>query len=170
MDDGISAEDAAIWGGIALSLSLFIVVVVMTRINIRQRRRERQLLDERARLFVDLDFLDQLSSAAPADSVADLFAAMSQDCHGCIDDIREAAKYGEFERAEAECGALAESCDAFGARALAIEARQLKLAFKERNFDLASRLMLDMNGTADRTFKTTARHLKDGAKRRAKAA
>lgn len=170
MNESITAQDAAIWGSIALSLSLMIVVVVMTRINMRQRERERELLDERARLFVDLEFLDQLTSAAPPESVADLFVAMSQDCRGCMDGIREAAKFGEYERAETECGALAESCDAFGARALALEARQLKLAFKERDLDLASRLMLDINGTADRTFRTTARHLKDGAKRRAKAA
>lgn len=170
MNESITAEDAAIWGGIALSLSLVIVVVVMTRINIRQRKRERELLDERARIFVDLDFLDQLTSAAPLESVSDLFTAMSEDCRGCIDDIRGAAKYGEYERAETECGSLADSCDAFGARALAIEARQLKLAFKDRDFDLASRLMADINGTADRTFRATARHLKDDARRRAKAA
>lgn len=170
MSEGITVEQAAVWGSIALSLSAIIVVVVMTKINMRQRMRERELLAERARLIIDIDFLDQLTSAAPADSVADLFAAMSQDCRGCIDDIRDAAKYGEFERAETEASALAESCEAFGARALAAEARKLKHAFKDRDFDLASRLMYELSDIADKTFKTTARHLKDAAKRREKAA
>ena len=97
------------------------------------------------------------------DEIANASAAVQEK-------VLRVIEYGEFERAETECGALAESCDAFGARALGTEARQLKLAVKERDFDLASRLMLDINSTAERTFRTTARHLKDGVKRRARAA
>jgi HPt (histidine-containing phosphotransfer) domain-containing protein len=169
MLDGAPQMNAAIWGVIALAIALAIVVVVMARVNLRARGRERKLIVERTRSLVDMDFLDQLASAAPPESIAELFAAMAQDCRGCIDDIREAAKLNDFERVQEECAALAESCDAFGATGLANHARSLRQSIADREFGAAGRLMVELDGISDKTFKATSRLLKDSARRRSRA-
>lgn len=169
MLDGALQLEPAEWGVMGLGLSTFVLIVVLTRINMRARAQERELMRERASRLIDIDFLDQLASAAPPESVADLFTAMAQDCRGCIDDIREAAKMTEFDRVQEECAALAESCDAFGATGLAAHAQKLKVAIAEREFGDAGRLMVEIDSVADKTFRAITRQLKDSARRRAKA-
>ncbi len=117
--------------------------------------------------LLDADFIDQLASAAPADRVLDLFDAMADDCRRCIQDIRRAAKESDFDQMSVECQVLAESCDAFGALGLARHARRLGEAAVNREFKDAGRLLVDIEGTADRTFHTIHRFLKGGARRRA---
>lgn len=117
--------------------------------------------------LLDADFIDQLASAAPADRVLELFDAMADDCRRCIQDIRRAAKESNFDQMSVECQILAESCEAFGALGLARHARRLGEASINREFKAAGRLLVDIDGTADRTFHMIHKFLKSGARRRA---
>lgn len=158
------------WGAIGLGLSAFVLTVVLTRINIRQRIQERLRRRAEARALVDLEFIEQLSSAATAASVAELFDAMAQDCRRSIADIQEAAKMSEFDAMQDECAALAESCEAFGAKALAVKATALRRSIRDRDFSEAGRLMVEIETVADRTFKAISRSLKESGQAKNQAA
>ena len=146
---------------VATALLLMVVVRIWRR---RGRSETRELIGED---LVDLDFLDQLASAAPPERVQDLFDAMADDCRRCIQDIRRAAKKSDFDGMNVECHALAESCDAFGALGLAKHARHLGEVALDREFKEMARLLVDIDGTADKTFHQITRSLKSVARRRA---
>lgn len=167
--DGASEFGFVEWSAIGLGLSTLVLVVVLARINLRMRAAERAEASELSARLVDLAFIDQLAAAAPAESVAELFSAMSQDCRACIAEIREAAKVSEFDRMQDECKALADSCEAFGAVGLGGHARALDRALTERNFEEAGRLMVDIGRVADDTFRSITRELKTAGKPRAAA-
>lgn len=121
--------------------------IIQTRKDLARRRRA-----QRAANFLDVEFLDGLASAAPPARIAALLKAMMEDCRNRIGDIRDAAKAGDLFRLQEESAALAESCEAFGAEALAAEARALIVAVRDQAFDQAARTLLEIDTVAQLTF------------------
>ncbi len=154
----------------AIVTAVLVGVIVLARIYLRARRETHGLKTDAGEALVDLKFIDQLASAAPPDRVAELFVAMAQDCRTCVDDIRAAAKASDFDRVQEECAALADSCDAFGAKGMASFARALETAIDDRDFGAAGRMMVEIDTVAERTFKAINYRLKGGARSRAKRA
>jgi len=153
----------------ALCLAGLVFAIVVARIYLRARRETIELKTDTGKALVDLEFIDQLAAAAPADRVTELFTAMAQDCRACIDDIRGAAKLSDFDRVQEECASLADSCEAFGAKGLAGHARRLKTAVQDHDFNSAGRLIVEIDGVADQTFRAINYRIKRSSRGRARA-
>lgn len=162
--------------GVGGALALVMAAAVSFRIFLRTRRgggnggsaADRAAAEVAAvRALLDLEFLDQLASAATPERVAELFTAMEQDCRGLIANMRQAAKMYDYGAVQEECVALAESCDAFGAIALAQMARNLYRALEDEAFRDADRKIAEMDKTTNRTFDAISSHLRLKGRRRA---
>ncbi len=111
---------------------------------------------ESANGFLDVAFVDGLALASSPDRAEALFKAIAEDCRGRLDDIWDAVNSGDLYRMQTESESLAESCEAFGATGLARESRRLLVAVRDRAFDDAARILVDIDNLARRTFDAMA--------------
>lgn len=161
-------------GGAGMFALFCLIAVVRMCLNHRARRavkaEKRDAAEpeapEAAHGLLDIEFLDQLTSAAPQDKVAELFAAMRADCQSIVSGMRDAARACDFDHVQEESASLAESCEAFGAVSLNQKARNLFNVIEAEGLEDVELLIADIDKTAKRTFDAIFDHLKAKTRRR----